>query len=144
MCNARVTLVHRAPLLSASSLNGLADTDSESAIFSSGLLALFYLRSLVHTRLFLPRAPPFRGDRSLSFPLPTPVFFLSQLPLPRILSQILTYDYVRADILNFGSRPVRANGKSLRHLQCCIINGFISFVQEFKELPYYKIYQILN
>lgn len=109
------------PLLSAS-LNGLADTDSESAIFSSGLLALFYLRSLVRARLFLPRA--FLFSLALLFSFHALIFSLLHSPLPRILSQILTYDYVRANIWISVVGPFKQTAMSFQDigLQCHINN----------------------
>lgn len=95
---------HRRLLSVSSSWNGLADTDSESAIFSSGLLALFYLR-FCGAPFSSPRLCPQTAlARLLSFPFLSPhapIFFsLSPPPppLPRIPSQILTYDYGQANV----------------------------------------------
>lgn len=102
------------PLLSASSspsLNGLADTDSESAIFSSGLLVLFYLRSLVHTRFFLPRASPVRTEIT-RFPFLFPRAYL----LLSLASSSPSHSQPDPDLrlrsgqhLNFGRQSVRAS-----------------------------------
>lgn len=129
------------PLLSASSLNGLADTDSESAIFSSGLLALFYLRSLVRARLFLPPRLPVRGDRSLSFPLPrAPIFFSLSLA-----SSSPSHSQPDPDLrlrpgecLSFGSRPVRANGNLFEMSNN--LQRYINNACTFLLYPVYSLY----
>lgn len=122
----RVSDIGAPSLLSASSspsLNGLADTDSESAIFSSGLLALFYLCSLVRARLFLPLTSRYAEiARLLAFLSPCAHLFLS------FTSSSPSHSQPDPDLRlrpgqrrSFDSRPVRANGnlfKMADNLQC--------------------------
>lgn len=64
-CGVRVTLVHRRHCRCLCRRRGLADTDSESAIFSSGLLALFYLRFCGACTPFSSPRVSIRRQRSL-------------------------------------------------------------------------------
>lgn len=105
----RTNDIGASPSLSVSlslSWNGLVDTDSESTIFSSGLLALFYLCFCDACTPFSSTArPPLSADSARSFALFTSFsacvqlfLFFASPPLPRIASQILTYDYGQANV----------------------------------------------
>lgn len=146
MCNAWVTLVHCRCCRRRRRHRWTASlTQIPNRLFFPPACSRFFISAPWCVRAFFFPSPP-GTQRSLVCSLSSPhapIFFcLSRPPLPRILSQILTYDYVRANVGVSTVGPFERMAISLRWRIICnvIMNFLLDSVSLYKKFSSISVF----